>query len=302
MTTAWRCAPCQWMRRIQIIQWSGSRAHNLLAKIVDAGGFVEESGIVLMRCLAAPRQIVWPPCKHMWVRQYLPAVTSIKIFVLLPGAILTSKSGECLERQQPGLTWFLRNLIRDKHNQGDDATKFCSDRIRGSYFIMQTNQLLLISATAVTLVQGHLVHFHRPILSFSQISKVKLKRFDMRSKRHCGCGGDRDGRKKNWKHKVTPDQGDLTHWGRNKTAAISQTTFSNAFSWMKTFEFWLQFHWISFPKVELTIFQHWFRYWLGTDKATSHYMNQWWLVYWRIYASFRFNELIIQCWVNARLQ
>ena len=33
MTTAWRCAPCQRMRRIQITQWSGSRACNLLAKI-----------------------------------------------------------------------------------------------------------------------------------------------------------------------------------------------------------------------------------------------------------------------------
>ena len=27
----------------------------------------------------------------------------------------------------------------------------------------------------------------------------------------------------------------LTHWGRDKMAAISQTTFSSAFSWMKTF-------------------------------------------------------------------
>ena len=33
MTTAWRCAPCQRMRRIQITQWRGSRACNLLAKI-----------------------------------------------------------------------------------------------------------------------------------------------------------------------------------------------------------------------------------------------------------------------------
>ena len=33
MTTAWRCAPCQRMRRIQITQWSGSRACNLLPKI-----------------------------------------------------------------------------------------------------------------------------------------------------------------------------------------------------------------------------------------------------------------------------
>ena len=33
MTTAWRCAPCQRMRPIQITQWSGSWACNLLAKI-----------------------------------------------------------------------------------------------------------------------------------------------------------------------------------------------------------------------------------------------------------------------------
>ena len=33
MTTAWRCALSQRMRRIQITQWSGARACNLLAKI-----------------------------------------------------------------------------------------------------------------------------------------------------------------------------------------------------------------------------------------------------------------------------
>ena len=30
---------------------------------------------------------------------------------------------------------------------------------------------------------------------------------------------------------------DLTHWGRNKMAAILQTMFSKTFPWMKTFEF-----------------------------------------------------------------
>ena len=34
----------------------------------------------------------------------------------------------------------------------------------------------------------------------------------------------------------------LTHWGRDKMAAISQTTFSNGFSWMKTYKLWLRFH------------------------------------------------------------
>ena len=31
----------------------------------------------------------------------------------------------------------------------------------------------------------------------------------------------------------------LTHWGRDKMDAISQTTFSSAFSWTKMSEFWL---------------------------------------------------------------
>ena len=41
----------------------------------------------------------------------------------------------------------------------------------------------------------------------------------------------------------------LTHWGRDKMAAISQTTFSNAFSWMKMSKFRLKFHWILFLRV-----------------------------------------------------
>ena len=51
----------------------------------------------------------------------------------------------------------------------------------------------------------------------------------------------------------------LTHWGRDKMAAIFQTTFSNAISWMKMFEFRLKFYWSLFLKVQLIIFQHWFR-------------------------------------------
>ena len=26
--------------------------------------------------------------------------------------------------------------------------------------------------------------------------------------------------------------------------------------------------------------QHWFKYWLGAEQAASHYLNQWWKVYW----------------------
>ena len=83
----------------------------------------------------------------------------------------------------------------------------------------------------------------------------------------------------------------LTHWGRDKMACFSQTTFSNAFSWMKMNEFRLRFHWSLFLGIELTISQHWFRWWLGAVQAKSHYLNQWWLVYRCIYASLGLNEL-----------
>ena len=82
-------------------------------------------------------------------------------------------------------------------------------------------------------------------------------------------------------------------------AAIFQTTFSNAFSWMKICEFRLRIHWSLFLKVQSTIFQHWFIYWLGAVQATSHYLNQWWLNYWRIYASLSLNGLTPQCHICA---
>ena len=36
------------------------------------------------------------------------------------------------------------------------------------------------------------------------------------------------------------------------------------------YKFWLRFHWSLFPKVQLTIFQHWLRQWLGAVQVTSH--------------------------------
>ena len=41
----------------------------------------------------------------------------------------------------------------------------------------------------------------------------------------------------------------LTHWGRDKIDAISQTTISNTFSWMKMLECRLKFHWSVFLRV-----------------------------------------------------
>ena len=62
---------------------------------------------------------------------------------------------------------------------------------------------------------------------------------------------------------------DLTHWDRDKMTAISQTTFSNAFSWMKMYAFWLRFHWSLSLRAQLTIVQHWFRKWFGAVQATD---------------------------------
>ena len=51
----------------------------------------------------------------------------------------------------------------------------------------------------------------------------------------------------------------LTQWGRDKMAVTFQTTFSNTFSFMKMYKFWLRFDLNLFPMVQLTIFHHWFR-------------------------------------------
>ena len=46
-------------------------------------------------------------------------------------------------------------------------------------------------------------------------------------------------------------------------------------------------------KVRINNIPSLFIYLLGAVQATSHYLNQWWLVYWRIYASLGLNELNI---------
>ena len=84
----------------------------------------------------------------------------------------------------------------------------------------------------------------------------------------------------------------FTYWGRDKMTAIFQTTYSNALLWMKMCELRLIFHWSLLLKAQLTIFQHWFRYWLGAGQATSHCLNQWCLIYCRIWAYLGLNALI----------
>ena len=72
---------------------------------------------------------------------------------------------------------------------------------------------------------------------------------------------------------INNDLGLLTHLTLDKMAAILQTIFSDAFSWMKSFVFWLKFLWCLFLMIQLTIIQYWL---LGAEQATSHYLNQGW--------------------------
>ena len=88
----------------------------------------------------------------------------------------------------------------------------------------------------------------------------------------------------------------LTHWGRD----IFQTVFWNAFSWIKLYQFRLIFN-RSLPiRVKLTKIKHWLRKWLGADQATSHYLNQGLLIYWRIYAALGLNELEVYFYQQKR--
>ena len=84
----------------------------------------------------------------------------------------------------------------------------------------------------------------------------------------------------------------LTQWGRNKIATVFQAAFSNAFSWMKIFVFWLKFHWRLFLRIQMTKD--------STDSDNSLAMNRQQAITWtnvvigyrRIYASLDLNKLI----------
>ena len=95
----------------------------------------------------------------------------------------------------------------------------------------------------------------------------------------------------------------LTYWGQDNLAGNFLTTISNAFSCMKIYILWLTFHWTLLPWVQLTIFQHWFRYSFGAGQATNHNLNQWWLVYWHLYVSLGLSEFtlfqIMACCLTA---
>ena len=71
----------------------------------------------------------------------------------------------------------------------------------------------------------------------------------------------------------------LTHGGLNKMADVLQTTFSNAFSWVKIIVFWLTFHSISFLRVKLVL------NWFGIGSANGLAPNRQQTITWTKWAS-----------------
>ena len=84
-------------------------------------------------------------------------------------------------------------LSGNKHDQKYIATKFCSDWLSGSHFILQARKILFVNATAVTLGQGHtkVIHYIFPDLYFlcPKYLRYSSKGFDVRSKSHCSARG-----------------------------------------------------------------------------------------------------------------
>ena len=67
----------------------------------------------------------------------------------------------------------------------------------------------------------------------------------------------------------------LTHWDRDKIAAIFQTILGNRFSWKTRYKYRLKFQWRLFLVSDLQYSS------FGSDDSlsptmTSHYLNQWW--------------------------
>ena len=85
----------------------------------------------------------------------------------------------------------------------------------------------------------------------------------------------------------------LSHWGRDKIVAILQSSFSNAFSWIKMFGFGFKFHWSFYHRVQLTISRHGLDNGLMTIRCQAIILTNSGLVYWRIYASVGLDELSV---------
>ena len=83
----------------------------------------------------------------------------------------------------------------------------------------------------------------------------------------------------------------LTHLPPDKMTAISQTIFSCAFSWMKSFVLRLKFHWHLFLRVQLIITSIGSDNGLAPDRWHDIIWTNAYQIHWRLYAALGGNEL-----------
>ena len=87
----------------------------------------------------------------------------------------------------------------------------------------------------------------------------------------------------------------LTHLPLDKMAAISQTTFLNAFLWMKSVVFRFKFHWSLFLTVLFTITQHLLDNGLAPNGQQAIIWTNADPIHWRIYVALEGDELTHCC-------
>ena len=103
----------------------------------------------------------------------------------------------------------------------------------------QAWQIVLICNTSSVLIQ---------VMTWSHYLKLILTQFTDAWMCHQDRGSDTIGCLWSWSS--------LTHLPLDKIDAFPQTILLDAFSWMKSFVFWLKFHWSLFLNVQLTMTQH----------------------------------------------
>ena len=87
-----------------------------------------------------------------------------------------------------------------------------------------------------------------------------------------------------WANGISLSTQTLTHWDRDKMAAIFQTTFSSGFTWMAMYEFRLKCHWSLFSCVQLTNIPALVQIMAWRQPGDKPLSEPIWLVYWRLYA------------------
>ena len=93
-----------------------------------------------------------------------------------------------------------------------------------------------------------------------------------------------------WCKRILYEKIHFTHWGGDKVVAISQTIFKCIFL-NETVLISLKILLKLLPEIRIDNILALVQMMLSADQATSHYLNQWWLIHWHIYVLLSLNGL-----------